>query len=381
MNRNHALASALLAVLTGSAASAQPPVKSVDVTQIRSELDSARFLDRNELLTPCERDIGFGAERDGHGFWVGRFRVLDAGEGAWSLVARSQDGLQQWTRPIERVHDAAEAPWQSAVIAADRVQLQIRPDAADAQRCPVVRLEAEFVELTPSQQRGINGDDDRWTRLRQEFQQLPDSATIATWSSAIVYLRVLTPGDIYVPCSGFFVSPHVLVTAYHCITSQVDAAAAAIHSNGQVIPPGSLKFLAGMGDLDFTLLWVPGSLPHSTLTFGDNQTGELVLWQQLSRTENWVSVRDCRIAQASGVQIEHQCDTDGGTSGAPLQLRTNGRVVGVHVSGCTAGNRTAACINVGTKTREIINWILSVEAPLRNFDPAAADEILAAIRQ
>jgi hypothetical protein len=52
----------------------------------------------------------------------------------------------------------------------------------------------------------------------------------------------------------------------------------------------------------------------------------------------------------------------------------------LHTSGCAQGNGTNSCVNGGWIGTEIRARILKLENALRQWDPAATEEVLAALK-
>ena len=56
------------------------------------------------------------------------------------------------------------------------------------------------------------------------------------------------------PCPGFFVTPHLLMTARRCVMTQLEAANTSLNVGAKTIR--GLELLISQADLDFSLLWV-----------------------------------------------------------------------------------------------------------------------------
>jgi hypothetical protein len=359
-----------------------PLIKPSDRSDIRRDVGTGTFGARQMRLTPCEPDraIAFSEERHTSGMWAGQFRVVKPGTGDWTLVVESLDGSQEWHAAISTAHKPNEPSWQSAVIFADAVRVSLKGPGVSSSACPLVRLEAELEETTKSKPRGQVGSDDRWDETRPELLALPDSAAIRGWAGAVVHLEVLAPTGVTVPCTGFFISPHALLTAYHCVNSPEDAEKAGAYLGGRIVHGKDLRLLISQPDLDFSLLWLEGAQQPVTLPLGDPGANDLIVWQQPDSNRKLVSVLGCVVDKIDGANIRHKCDTVGGSSGSPVQARATGVVVALHTSGCTASNATAACVNAGVRARDIRDRILSFEMPFRMVESVAAEEVLSALQ-
>lgn len=312
--------------------------------------------------------------------WSGQFRVDAAGGGNWALIVEDDAGRLQASFAVG-TGIAAGTLLDAPILVTSRVRFRLqRSEGGGA--CPSVVLQQELRPLAAARPRGVHGSDDRWVETASELGKIDTDGSIRTWAKSTVRLVTTDDAGQELPCSGFFLAPHVLMTASHCLQSNAESGRAVVFLPGREARGQDLSLLAVQGDLDFTLLKVKGPNP-AALDLGREpftKSPALVLWQHPPDRGKVVSVRDCNLQGTTPPEWVHLCDSSLGTSGSPIQLRQGGRVFGLHVRGC-AGivNGTPGCHNFGTRIIEIRARLAALDGPLRAKDPEAADEIAAAL--
>ena len=91
-----------------------------------------------------------------------------------------------------------------------------------------------------------------------------DAATIESRPPSMVQLHI-DDAQRPLPCSGFFIAAHLVMTARHCVMTQTEAASTALDLGTK--PIHGLELLASQADLDFSLLWVNTDAASAPLTF------------------------------------------------------------------------------------------------------------------
>src|SRR5262249_55226530 len=338
---------------------------------LRQELADTTLVTRDNELSPCVPSdaIGFSETRpiDG-GVWAGRFEVLSAGQGEWFLVVRGDADAAPWRQRIDHAGETWTTP--AAVGATVEISLQGPGHAA---ACPRVIMRAELSGGRPATPRGVVGPDDRWEITASEFQALPDKTTIAKWAPSVVHLQVFDTVR-GLPCTGFFVTPHLVMTARHCVMTANEAANTSLELGGAILR--DLTLLVSKADLDFSLIWVNTTAAPAPLEIRAVDTQSLVLWQSLVARSRLVSVIDCQPAPGAAGRFFHRCDTSVGTSGAPIQDRATGAVVALHTDGCTISG-SPTCVNFGTPMAAIRQRLLQQLADLEQVSANAAAELRA----
>lgn len=309
------------------------------------------------------------------GIWAARFSATQLGTGAWTLHVEAADGSQRQSAPVTAAATGA-FEWVTAPVYGTAIRVILEGPADAAAACPAVVLHEELTIHHKSVKRGLVGSDDRWTEDSPELKAAADGALITTWGQGIAHVEVLTASGGVIPCTGFFVSAHVMVTAAHCIASHEEARATRLFVSGQEIRGHTLRLLMAQ-DIDFSLVWVDAPQP-AFLSVSETPSGASLLWQRPSLAEKKVSAVGCVTKANSGLNVEHQCDSMPGASGAPLQDRASGAVIGVHVVGCLSEYGKPSCVNGALRMTEVRARIRALLPELQALDPVAAAEVIAA---
>jgi len=91
-----------------------------------------------------------------------------------------------------------------------------------------------------------------------------DATTLESRSPSMVPLHIAA-AQRALPCSGFFIAAHLVLTARHCVMTQTEAASTAVDLGTNAIR--GLELLVSHADLDFSLLWVNTDASPVSLTF------------------------------------------------------------------------------------------------------------------
>jgi len=90
-------------------------------------------------------------------------------------------------------------------------------------------------------------------RDQLSITRLTEASVSPSRAPSIAHLRIRgTQGPR--PCSGLFVTAHLLMTARHCVMTELEAANASLDFDAGTIR--GLQLLISQDDLDFSLLWV-----------------------------------------------------------------------------------------------------------------------------
>ena len=371
---------AVLACFGSAAAFAQDPlIDPVDkADQLQRSLSIGEFMPRNVGITPCQpgKALAFDEAVDIPGVWAARLRLERPGTGNWTVQIQGTDGAPAESRAVG---DGATAgtEWVAGPAHGKQVRIRLNGPATPGARCPLILILSELQQLTKGKPRGLVLNDDRWPDPSPQLTAAPDSQVLTGWAKAVAYVEILGTSTSLVPCTGFFISPHLMITAAHCISSKADAARARVLVGDREVPGSGLRLLIAQ-KIDFSIVFVEGT-QSDVLRLGADAPQNLVVWQRPSLTEKLISVVGCTFERNDGVKMQHRCDTTGGASGSPVQSRATGDVVGVHILGCTDTNRTAQCVNAALRVSEMKAKLLQLEPKLRAVDVAAADELLRAL--
>jgi hypothetical protein len=364
---------ALFVLLSPVAAAAQPVPPVIEAARRGQAIGDLEPV--GVSLAPCiptRRDAFVRRITFRDGMWAARFSASTLGSGTWVLHVESSDGSQRYSSTIV-AGVAGTYEWRTPPIYGGAVRIILEGPGDQAAVCPVVVLQQELSIHHKSTKRGLVGSDDRWTEDSPALLAANDRANILAWGQSIAHLEVMTASGGVIPCTAFFISEHVLMTAAHCMALPSEAGSSRLFVSGREIRGASLKLLSAE-DIDFSLVWVAD--PHgAVLPIGDTASGATLLWQRPSLTEKKVSAFECATKADNGRHVVHGCDSIAGASGAPLQDRGTGAVVGLHVIGCVSDNGKPGCVNKALRIAEIRDRIKLKIAEWEPSDPVAAAEV------
>ena len=347
-----------------------------DLTQ-RSSIAIAQHVSVRRALVPCDaqQQPAFSMERAALRFWSAVFAVRDRGHGNWQIVVEDLATGTRFAHPINSA--GAGQTLETGLVRSRRVRVTLE-GPADAQAvCPDVSLETELQQFQKSEARGVFDRDERWDESSAELSVQADVNALRQWSNAVAELHAVGSRKELLPCTGFFISAHVLMTAHHCVAAQNELNQGLLILPNEAIPGDQLRLFLVSGVLDFSLIWVERTDTQHFLNLGSEDTGATVVWQWPVGLGKRISLKGCSIAASRPSTLLHRCDTSVGASGAPIQLRSTGAVIALHTDGCTGiHNGTSWCENFGSRISEIRTYVRGLADPLRKAHPNIAKELL-----
>jgi len=178
-------------------------------------------------------------------------------------------------------------------------------------------------------------------------------------SKAIAKLSVIKDGGLY-SCTGFMISPDLLMTNEHCVNSQIACSQTVALFGYELTEVGNSLVKRGQEfrcrelasadyDLDYALIRLDGSPGSSSqwgsLPFGYDTPIEgqpILIIQHPAGEPKQISRRGCAVksklvdGRGALTDFGHTCDTLGGSSGSPV-LNERHQVIGLHHLGTSAG--------------------------------------------
>jgi V8-like Glu-specific endopeptidase len=290
-----------------------------------------------------------------------RVRLEFAGDipaDGWSVEFVSNDTDERWAMGaaavVERQKswlESAASPgnlalWTGAVRGGGKSVI-VKRERADAQ-CPTVRITGLIIDTIQSSPSSINKPDDLKPYLDQK-NQWPTG--MADWASAIARIRYVSDDDgLGYFCTGFLVTPRLMLTNEHCLSSEREAQSAELDfdydresAHAQTVRVKTLV-RASVG-LDYALVELESATKRTPLTMAaiglaksaGDKPPTLVIVQHPSGKIKHASIVDCITLvvdvpglTSSPTDFEHRCDTEGGSSGSPVHQLPSGFVVGLH---------------------------------------------------
>jgi V8-like Glu-specific endopeptidase len=239
-----------------------------------------------------------------------------------------------------------------------------------------LKLEVDKVAeaTTPSAPASITPPDDRvkfndGNGITQAMHQ---------WSQAVARLRFVGDDGGEWLCTAFLVSPTLMITNHHCVSSDAELNSALAdfdYVDGlPSSPPLTFKELVLTDTaLDYTLMRLSSPSPYAPLVFGNDPKDKdaVVLIEHPAGEVKQASIIDCKVAgetldgiSQTGTDFGHLCDTLGGSSGSPVIK--DGKVAGLHHLGFdTSGS---VLVNRAVK-------VSFLRADIKSKAPGAAVEI------
>lgn len=217
------------------------------------------------------------------------------------------------------------------------------------QPCHVqLAIDAVAVSRVQTIPQGITPPKNELKPFKNPVPALANWSDIQRWGKAVAKLRIVGDNKEVYPCTGFLLSPELLMTNNHCIKSpnEMQSARADFDYDKTGAPKTNLTFnelIITDPVLDFTLLRLTNrlidrdGLPFTTAQASETQP--LILIQHPLGTPKKLSIDDyCVVAKRSiinsgasqATDFGHGCDTLGGSSGSAIQDRATGRVIGLH---------------------------------------------------
>jgi hypothetical protein len=319
----------------------------------------------------------------------------------WSIAVISNVSGERWSMTAAdvaaRAADRGVATgdltiWSSAIRGGGKGVVVTR-ERDDAQ-CPAVRVTGLLGDIVQASPSSINKPDD----LKEFLKQLSiGPKEMPAWASAIARIRFIADDDRrgYF-CTGFLVTPRLMLTNQHCLSSETEAQSAELDFDFDQGPAPTLtvrvrSLVADDRDLDFALVALHEPMKRVPLTLAVRapaNDAELVILQHPSGKIKHASIIQCSV-QAMNVpgltvaatDFEHRCDTEGGSSGSPVHEKATGHVIGLHHWGKqddgSGQNQAVKMIDVLTRLRDKLATLKPQHAELKPEIQAFVDAALA----
>ncbi|MEC7288939.1 MAG: SUMF1/EgtB/PvdO family nonheme iron enzyme, partial [Pseudomonadota bacterium] len=230
---------------------------------------------------------------------------------------------------------------------------------AQENRCEAlkVRPAAQFGEVVLPQPQSVVSTFLNSLGVIEPAKDYTQDERIRLRAEAVGRLDVMLSNDCFQTCTATLVGPDRIVTADHCFgryrdkggVSPIAAHVVFGHLDSLDTKDTVLKrrvdlssiesLMQDSGDDGADIAFARLDRPLNTYTYAEfakvppepNQLLYVIghpkgLFQTITRGA-------CRVLEISGIQIVHTCDTEGGSSGAPIFLQASNLIVGIHTDG------------------------------------------------
>lgn len=284
--------------------------------------------------------------------------------GTWRVVVKQTAGDHSWTYDSHSDLEADE--FWSPQITGDVLNVQVFSNVAKS----VIKLSIiDTIEyLEPAQERSQVGPDDS-----VEITKITNP-TYLRWARSVAKLTFITDDDNEPAwCTGFLVAPDLFITNEHCPRSPKEMRRSIVEFDFDTETALTKIFklkteLARNEDLDFALYRL--NKPVSDRDFlklkDDDQSlsneKPLIVIQHPAGLPKRLASLQCQTKTLTTGQMDpatdfgHQCDTQGGSSGSPVQ-DVMGMVIGIHHYGFPSTAKPSEQVNQAVKMGEILKLI------------------------
>lgn len=209
-----------------------------------------------------------------------------------------------------------------------------------------------------------------------------DSASITTgsprikrWGKSVARLQYSDAAGNGFFCTAFLVSPSIMLTNNHCINTDAEMRSAIAEfdfdkAGAKVETRKFTALLVHDEGLDYALVRLETPSTRAPLPLKDaavtDLQGLIVIEHPAGKPKRF-SLIDCQVRGVDmpglgtvNTDFGHFCDTEGGSSGSPIQDALSGNVIGLHHLGFTTGD--AVSVNRAVRIGLILND-LATRAP------------------
>jgi V8-like Glu-specific endopeptidase len=290
-------------------------------------------------------------------------KVREAGQaGTWRVEVNSLSGNDEpWVFDSKLELDTEE--FWSIQFAGNGVDVKVFSDVPNS--ALKLKCDQRIEYSDPIQEKSMVGEDN--TIALQESTD----PNFREWGRSVAKLTFVTDEDKEVEtCTGFLIGADLFITNEHCPQSPKEQRSSLVEFDYDT-PSAQTKIyslkakLAKNRNLDFVIYQLNKSIKDrpflKLMNKDENLTDKkpLVIIQHPAGLPKRLAAVKCQIrttALQPATDFGHECDTEGGASGAPIQ-DVNGIVVGIHHYGFNMDLPPEQRVNQGVKMGEILKYL------------------------
>jgi len=287
----------------------------------------------------------------------------------WSLVVKdgSGDVIDELTNEDFLGHLLAGGVW-TKMIHGNTVEMELKSED-DISRLKLAIDRYNSRSFNPTV-KALTSSTDRRVDLARTY---PPTNPFYVYSKPIAFVYFLTAKTQKESnCTGFLLSPSLILTNQHCINDPGQLRTAYIRFGYETDRPllptyATTQIVLQDEDLDFSLLRLDGDASAWLQTAIDpnpvKKNQLLILIQHPDGRPKFLAERGCQIdasdaseKNGNNTDFVHLCDSEGGSSGSPVMDKGTGKVVGLHHLGTNLADKTKN-LNFAVKICNVLNYI------------------------
>lgn len=284
--------------------------------------------------------------------------------GKWAMIVKDFAGNELWT--FDSASDSDFDEFWSAELPAGAVNVTVKSEVPNSVLKLVCDKRIEYVK--PVQEKSIIGDDESI-----EFTRVTDLNQLR-WGKSVARLTFVSQEENEVlTCTGFLVAPRLFITNDHCPRGDKERKSAIVEFDYDS-EKAKTKIYRLKGELirneplDFAFFELnkpisdrePLKLLTKEQSLGNGMN--LIVIQHPAGLPKRLAASKCSVKMPeTGLQpptdFGHECDTQGGSSGSPVQT-PSGLVIGIHHYGFdTSITDPKLQFNQAVMMKEIIDFL------------------------
>ncbi len=288
-----------------------------------------------------------------------------AATGTWHIEIHQNDKLK------ESIHseDMLAGSYWSGKHLGSTLNIELHSSVID--NPVVIQIAGIAVIKKPPVRQSITGEDD----LSPITAHMPWVKEIGR---SVARLEFIGDDKEVYTCTGFIVAPQLVMTNQHCLSSEAEMKSAVVEFDFDSAAADTVftrlkNSVATSYTLDYTLAEMVAPIDRPALNFravAVTATQDLMIIQHPGGKIKHVSVIDCEVGRPNVVgrknpasDFEHLCDTETGSSGAPVIDRQQRQVVGLHHLGFEEDNNNLLnrAVHIGLILADLQDKKISLE--------------------